>query len=195
MLKKNAYQVYWSEKALDQKWQIWNSTLIYKIRKRNYFHKWECTIYLHGPISPQKYKCYDLWNTSFNIQNYFCCFVLFCHLAPKFRLYKYLTKFKPSPLNYPFTFPPLLTAGHILPYLPICPVGKAKLSVNTAVTHGSAETQGEKRLARAGPAVEMCPRCPPLSFSFCAFLSLRRFHFCWAQCFAQQVSYSSLNSF
>lgn len=57
----------------------------------------------------------------------FCGF--FCHLAPKFRLYKYLTKFKPNPLNYPFTFPPLLTAGSILPCLPVWPTGSAKPSV------------------------------------------------------------------
>lgn len=38
-------------------------------------------------------------------------------------------------------------------------------------------------------------RMPPPFSIFAAFLFLGRFRFCWVQCFAQQVSYSSLNSF
>lgn len=49
-------------------------------------------------------------------------------------------KFPLNSLIYSFTFPPLLTAHNILPYLQVCPDGSTKPSSRMAVAHSSSET-------------------------------------------------------
>lgn len=156
-------------------------------RNREIFSLSENVQFIYMGIFPHKNICHNLWNISFNIQNYI--FFFFCHLAPKFRLHKYLTKFKPKPLNYPVSSTPDSRQSFALsPCLPSWERQALRGNGGPSWLWEEGGRCGQGRPWRRA-------RGAPPFFLSAAFLSLRRFHFCWAQCFVQQVSYSSLNSF
>ena len=144
------------------------------------------------PHTHTKYRCHDLWNTNFNIPFGFFWFFAAWHLN----------------LNSTNN----LQNSNLLPWIiPSCFLHSWQHTIFCLVTMcaqmGAPSPLWERPSLRAPlkPIQEagwhrqswLCrqARMPPPFSIFAAFLFLGRFRFCWVQCFAQQVSYSSLNSF